>query len=48
MNRQRYESDITREQYEMIRSLLENSRKKTRPREVDLTMYFARFCMYLN
>jgi transposase len=41
MNRQRYESDITREQYEPIRSLLENAKKKTRPRKVDIYDVFC-------
>jgi transposase len=34
--RKPYPSDITREQYELIRDNLENSKKKTRPREHDL------------
>ena len=34
--RKKYPSDITREQFETIRPLLESARKKTRPREVDL------------
>jgi transposase len=41
MNRQRYESDVTREQYEVIRPLLENAKKKTRPRKVDLYDVFC-------
>jgi len=36
MERKRYGSDLTREQYEAIRPLLEDARKKTRPRQVDL------------
>ena len=36
-----YPSDITREQFEIIRSLLEGARKKTRPREVDLYDVFC-------
>jgi transposase len=32
----RYQSDISREQFERIRPLLESARKKTRPRTVDL------------
>ena len=32
----RYQSDITREQFERIRPMLESARKKTRPRTVDL------------
>jgi transposase len=31
-----YQSDITRDQFERIRPLLESARKKTRPRTVDL------------
>lgn len=31
-----YPSDITREQFDTIRSLLESSRKKTKPRKLDL------------
>ena len=36
-----YPSDITREQYEIIRPILESARKKTRPREVDLYDVFC-------
>lgn len=32
----RYQSDITRDQFERIRPLLESARKRTRPRTVDL------------
>ena len=41
MNRQSYGSDVTREQYEAIRPLLENAKKKTRPRKVDLYDVFC-------
>lgn len=41
MDRQKYGSDITREQYEPIKPLLENAKKKTRPREVDLYDVFC-------
>lgn len=34
-------SDISREQFELIRPLLEGVRKKTRPREVDLYEVFC-------
>jgi transposase len=34
--RGRYPSDITKEQFEEIREILESARKKTRPRTVDL------------
>lgn len=36
-----YPSDITREQFEMIREELESARKKTRPRKVDLYDVFC-------
>jgi transposase len=36
MNRQSYSSDISREQFENIRTELENAKKITRPRKVDL------------
>jgi transposase len=32
----RYSSDITREQFERVRPLLESARKRTKPRTVDL------------
>lgn len=35
-----YPSDITREQFEAIRPILENARKKTRPRVLDLHAIF--------
>lgn len=35
-----YPSDLTREQFELIRPLLESARKKTKPREVDLFYVF--------
>lgn len=41
MGRQSYGSDITREQYEVIKPLLENAKQKTRPREVDLYEVFC-------
>ena len=34
--RKQYPSDITREQFEKIRPILENARKKTHPRTLDL------------
>ena len=43
MERKPYPSDISREQYESIRLLLESG-KKTRPREVDL---YDLFCAVL-
>jgi transposase len=39
-----YPSDITREQYEIIRTDLENARKKTKPRTIDL---YSIFCAIL-
>ena len=39
--RKKYPSDITREQFEDIRPLLESGRKKTAPRKVDLYEVFC-------
>jgi transposase len=39
--RKRYPSDVSRTQFDRIRSLLENARKKTRPRVIDL---YDAFC----
>ena len=39
--RKTYPSDISREQYEQVRGLLENARKKTKPRKVDLYEVFC-------
>jgi transposase len=39
--RQRYPSDVSREQFESIRPLLESARKKTAPRKVDLYEVFC-------
>jgi hypothetical protein len=39
--RKRYPSDITREQIKEIRPLLESSRKRTRPRKLDLYDVFC-------
>ena len=39
--KKRYPSDISREQFEKIRSLLENHRKITKPRKVDLYDIFC-------
>ena len=36
MARKQYPSDISREQFELIRPLLESARKKTKPRTIDL------------
>lgn len=40
-----YPSDISREQYEQVRGLLGNARKKTKPRKVDL---YEVFCAVLH
>jgi transposase len=39
--RKTYPSDVTREQFEIIRPILENVRKKTRPRKHDLYDVFC-------
>lgn len=39
--RQAYPSDISREQFKVVAPLLEQARKKTRPREVDLYEVFC-------
>ncbi|MCO6426777.1 transposase, partial [Nitrosomonas communis] len=39
--RTRYPSDISREQFEQIRPLLESARKKTSPRRIDLYEVFC-------
>ena len=41
MDRKHYPSDISREQFEQIRPLLESARKKTRPRRQDLYDIFC-------
>lgn len=41
MGRKRYPSDISREQFEPIRGLLEGARQKRRPRQVDLYDVFC-------
>ena len=41
MNRKTYPSDITREQFEVIRPLLESVRRKTKPRTIDLYEVFC-------
>ena len=35
-----YPSDISKEQFERIRSILENAKKKTKPRQIDLYEIF--------
>ena len=39
--RESYDSDITREQFQHIESLLEGARKKTKPRKADLYDVFC-------
>jgi transposase len=39
--RRTYPSDISRAQFALIKPLLENARKKTRPREIDLYEVFC-------
>ena len=41
MDRKQYESDITREQFEQIRVMLEGAKHKTRPRKHDLYDIFC-------
>ncbi len=41
MMRKSYPSDISREQFEIIKPLLESARKKTAPRQVDLYDVFC-------
>lgn len=39
--RKKYSSDVSREQFEKIRPILEKARKKTKPRKIDL---YDAFC----
>ena len=39
--KKKYPSDITKEQIEQLRSILESGRKKTVPRKVDLSEVFC-------
>ncbi|MDR0477659.1 MAG: IS5/IS1182 family transposase, partial [Desulfobulbaceae bacterium] len=41
MDRHEYPSDITRQQFEQIRPILEAARKETKPRKVDLYDIFC-------
>lgn len=41
MNRKKYPSDVTREQFEKILPMLESARKKTKPRKIDLYDVFC-------
>jgi transposase len=42
-----YPSDITREQFEIIRSDLENAKKRTKPREIDVYSVYCAI-LYMN
>ena len=42
-----YPSDISREQFEIVRPELENAKKATKPREIDLYSVFCAI-LYLN
>lgn len=46
--RAKYPSDISPEQFESIRALLESARKRTRPRRVDLYEVFCAVLYLLN
>jgi len=46
--RNAYPSDISREQFERVRGLLEQARKKTKPRVVDLYEVFCAVLYVLN
>jgi len=39
--RREYPSDVSREQFEKIREILESARKKTKPRKIDLYEIFC-------
>ena len=41
MTTRRYASDITREQFELVRPILETARKRTKPRVIDLYEVFC-------
>ncbi len=41
MRQKVYASDVSREQFELVRSLLEGVRKRTKPRTVDLYEVFC-------
>jgi transposase len=44
----KYPSDISLEQFELIRGMLEGARKKTKPRKVDLYEVFKGICYILK
>ncbi len=43
-----YPSNISKEQFENIRTILENSKKKTKPRSLDLYEVFCAILYVLN
>ncbi len=43
-----YPSHVTKEQFENIKSILENSKKKTKPRSLDLYEVFCAILYVLN
>ena len=48
MPRQQFESDLTRERFELVRGLLEGAKKKTRPRQHDLYDIFCAILYLLH
>jgi len=48
MDRPAYPSDISREQFETVRGMLEAARRKTRPRKHDLYDVFCAVLYFLN
>jgi len=48
MDRPAYPSDISREQFEPLRGMLEAARRKTRPRKHDLYDVFCAILYFLN
>ena len=48
MERQAYGSDISREQFEPIRSMLETARRRTRPRKHDLYDVYCAVLYFLD
>ena len=48
MDRPAYPSDISREQFEPLRGMLEAARRKTRPRKHDLYDVFCAVLYFLN
>jgi transposase len=48
MQRPDYPSDVTREQFELVRPMLEAARRKTRPRKHDLYDVFCAVLYFLD